>query len=122
MSGRACAKMTKMPIREDIKERQENGYGADIPYSKGRARVKCPPDPDERVWGVDEKWILQFDNIIKHPGGRAKGCKCEIHSPGKLLCDHSPTPPELAVPTNFYPSNILDLGTVDSTQASWMSN
>lgn len=50
-----------------------------IPYSWKRSPVKCPPDPDEDVWGVEEKWILQFDNIIKHPGGRAKGCECEIH-------------------------------------------
>lgn len=64
----------KMPISSDD---EKEGY---IPFSRKRTTVKCPPDPDESLWGVEDKWILQFDNIIKHPGGRAKGCECEIHS------------------------------------------
>lgn len=71
--------MTKMPISEEVGKKYQHAQ-TEIPYSKKRTPVKCPPDPDERVWGVDEKWILQFDNIVKHPGGRARGCTCEIHT------------------------------------------
>ncbi|KAK6619990.1 hypothetical protein RUM44_006390 [Polyplax serrata] len=62
-----------------LEEDKPNGDQC-IPYAWKRTPVKCPPDPDENVWGIDDKWILQFDNIMKHPGGRAKGCDCEIHA------------------------------------------
>ena len=46
-----------------------------------RPRVPPPPDPDPSVWGEDASWILQFDNVLKHPGGKHRGCRCDVHSP-----------------------------------------
>ena len=32
-----------------------------------------------RLWDSGQEWILIFDNLLKHPGGKAsKGCKCDI--------------------------------------------
>ena len=32
-----------------------------------------------QLWDSGQEWILIFDNLLKHPGGKAsKGCKCDI--------------------------------------------
>jgi hypothetical protein len=47
---------------------------------RGGSLVRSPlPEPDATVWGQDTNWILQFDNVIKHPGGKCKGCHCDVH-------------------------------------------
>lgn len=51
------------------------------PLPSRRPRVPPPPDPDPSVWGEDASWILQFDNVLKHPGGKHRGCRCDVHSP-----------------------------------------
>lgn len=40
--------------------------------------------PPHQLWDKDHQWILMFDNLIKHPGGKIKGCKCDMH--GELCC------------------------------------
>ncbi|KAG8331572.1 cytoplasmic linker associated protein [Homalodisca vitripennis] len=45
------------------------------------ARCVPPADPDPALWGPEHMWILRYDNIVKHPGGRVKGCHCDIHRP-----------------------------------------
>jgi hypothetical protein len=39
--------------------------------------------PPHQLWDEDHRWILMFDNLLKHPGGKTKGCKCDVH--GELL-------------------------------------
>ncbi len=34
--------------------------------------------PLESLWDSGQEWILIFDNLLKHPGGRPKGCRCDI--------------------------------------------
>ncbi|KAG7210104.1 hypothetical protein KM043_011669 [Ampulex compressa] len=36
---------------------------------------------DKKIWDPSSTWILQWDNIVKHPGARARGCHCDIHKP-----------------------------------------
>ena len=32
-----------------------------------------------QLWDSGQEWILIFDNLLKHPGGKvSKGCKCDI--------------------------------------------
>ena len=32
-----------------------------------------------RLWESGQEWILIFDNLLKHPGGKvSKGCKCDM--------------------------------------------
>lgn len=49
---------------------------------------RCPhrglakyPSIDKKLWDPSSKWILQWDNIMKHPGARARGCHCDVHKP-----------------------------------------
>lgn len=58
-----------------------------MPVSEpGGSRVRSPlPEPDPTVWGQDTNWILQFDNVIKHPGGKYKGCRCDVHDRSRSL-------------------------------------
>ena len=58
-----------------------------MPVSQpGGSRVRSPmPEPDPAVWGQDTNWILQFDNVIKHPGGKFKGCHCDVHDRSRSL-------------------------------------
>lgn len=42
-----------------------------------------------QLWDSGQEWILIFDNLLKHPGGKvSKGCKCDICQMQKL----QPTP------------------------------
>lgn len=43
--------------------------------------LKKYPSIDKKIWDASSKWILQWDNIVKHPGARARGCHCDIHKP-----------------------------------------
>ncbi|KAK0091485.1 hypothetical protein PV326_003163, partial [Microctonus aethiopoides] len=45
------------------------------------------PSVDKKIWDPSSSWILQWDNIIKHPGARARGCHCDIHKPPWLYGD-----------------------------------
>jgi len=58
-----------------------------MPVSEpGGYRVRSPmPEPDPDVWGLDTNWILQFDNVIKHPGGKFRGCHCDVHDRTRSL-------------------------------------
>ncbi|XP_023711938.1 CLIP-associating protein 2 isoform X7 [Cryptotermes secundus] len=58
-----------------------------MPVSEpGGWRVRSPlPEPDVTVWGQDTNWILQFDNVIKHPGGKCRGCHCDVHDRTRSL-------------------------------------
>ena len=32
-----------------------------------------------QLWDSGQEWILIFDNLLKHPGGKVgKGCKCDM--------------------------------------------
>ena len=48
-----------------------------------------------RLWDSGQDWILIFDNLLKHPGGKAsKGCKCdmcEMQKCEKLQHNHNTT-------------------------------
>ena len=49
-----------------------------------------------RLWDSGQDWILIFDNLLKHPGGKAsKGCKCDMcemqKSEQKLQHNHNTT-------------------------------
>ena len=35
-------------------------------------------DLDEDLWDSGQEWILIFDNLLKHPRGRGRGCKCDM--------------------------------------------
>ncbi|XP_076479418.1 CLIP-associating protein isoform X6 [Bombus vancouverensis nearcticus] len=43
--------------------------------------LKKYPSIDKKLWDPSSRWILQWDNIVKHPGARARGCHCDIHKP-----------------------------------------
>ena len=30
------------------------------------------------LWDEGQEWILIFDNLLKHPRGKAKGCHCDM--------------------------------------------
>ncbi|XP_076182613.1 CLIP-associating protein isoform X6 [Ptiloglossa arizonensis] len=49
--------------------------------------LKKYPSIDKKIWDPSSKWILQWDNIVKHPGARARGCHCDIHKPPWLYPD-----------------------------------
>ncbi|OXU28642.1 hypothetical protein TSAR_011606 [Trichomalopsis sarcophagae] len=51
-----------------------------------RGLVKYP-SIDKKLWDASSSWILQWDNIVKHPGARARGCHCDIHKPPWLYPD-----------------------------------
>ncbi|XP_043252594.1 CLIP-associating protein 1-A-like isoform X4 [Colletes gigas] len=46
-----------------------------------RRGLKKYPSIDNKIWDSSSNWILQWDNIMKHPGARARGCHCDIHKP-----------------------------------------
>lgn len=45
---------------------------------RGLARY---PSIDHQLWDPSSSWILKWDNIVKHPGARARGCHCDVHKP-----------------------------------------
>lgn len=45
------------------------------------------PSIDKKIWDPSSTWILQWDNIVKHPAARARGCKCDVHKPPWLYPD-----------------------------------
>ncbi|KAK2588964.1 hypothetical protein KPH14_001817 [Odynerus spinipes] len=49
--------------------------------------LKKYPSIDKKIWDASSSWILQWDNIVKHPGARARGCHCDIHKPPWLYPD-----------------------------------
>ncbi|CAL7941323.1 unnamed protein product [Xylocopa violacea] len=49
--------------------------------------LKKYPSIDKQLWDHSSRWILQWDNIVKHPGARARGCHCDIHKPPWLYPD-----------------------------------
>ncbi|KAK9299609.1 hypothetical protein QLX08_007412 [Tetragonisca angustula] len=49
--------------------------------------LKKYPSIDKKLWDPSSRWILQWDNIVKHPGARARGCHCDIHKPPWLYPD-----------------------------------
>lgn len=49
--------------------------------------LKKYPSIDQKLWDSSSRWILQWDNIVKHPGARARGCRCDIHKPPWLYPD-----------------------------------
>ncbi|XP_025269784.1 CLIP-associating protein 1-A isoform X7 [Camponotus floridanus] len=49
--------------------------------------LKKYPSIDKQLWDASSRWILQWDNIVKHPGARARGCHCDIHKPPWLYPD-----------------------------------
>ncbi|XP_057320340.1 CLIP-associating protein 1-A isoform X7 [Microplitis mediator] len=51
-----------------------------------RGLVKYP-SIDKKIWDPSSSWILQWDNIVKHPGARARGCQCDVHKPPWLYPD-----------------------------------
>lgn len=52
-----------------------------------RRGLKKYPSIDKKLWDASSRWILQWDNIVKHPGARARGCHCDIHKPPWLYPD-----------------------------------
>lgn len=65
-----------------------------------RGLVKYP-SIDKTLWDPSSSWILQWDNIVKHPGARARGCHCDIHKPPWLY-------PNLGtLQIHIYPADIL---------------
>lgn len=49
--------------------------------------LKKYPSIDKKLWDPSSRWILQWDNIVKHPGARARGCHCDVHKPPWLYPD-----------------------------------
>ena len=46
-----------------------------------------------QLWDSGQEWILIFDNLLKHPGGKAsKGCKCDICQRSKNDDTYSKSP------------------------------
>ena len=45
----------------------------------GRTSVKkFSLDLDDQLWDSGQEWILIFDNLLKHPRGQVRGCKCDM--------------------------------------------
>lgn len=43
-----------------------------------------------RLWDSGQEWILIFDNLLKHPGGKvSKGCKCDMCEMQKFTIGNS---------------------------------
>ncbi|XP_015172427.1 PREDICTED: CLIP-associating protein 2 isoform X14 [Polistes dominula] len=75
--------MYKKCYHENIAVFEMNGNEILVPSGH-----RCPhrglkkyPSIDKKIWDASSKWILQWDNIVKHPGARARGCHCDIHKP-----------------------------------------
>jgi hypothetical protein len=66
--------MCKVGVPEMLLNAREGRPGA------GTLPLSLPP---HQLWDEDHRWILMFDNLLKHPGGKTKGCKCDVH--GELL-------------------------------------
>ena len=65
-----------------------------VPYkSSSSSAKKFSLDLDEDLWDSGQEWILIFDNLLKHPGGKSRGCKCDMcvleKSPGSLCSLHN---------------------------------
>lgn len=53
--------------------------GSTSSSTSGRTPVKkFSLDLDEQLWDSGQEWILIFDNLLKHPRGKSKGCKCDM--------------------------------------------
>lgn len=52
-----------------------------------RRGLRKYPSIDKKLWDPSSSWILKWDNIVKHPGARARGCHCDIHKPPWLYPD-----------------------------------
>ena len=51
-----------------------------------------------QLWDSGQEWILIFDNLLKHPGGKvSKGCKCDMCQIQK--CGHGHGASEKSSPT-----------------------
>ncbi|KAF7390819.1 hypothetical protein HZH66_009299 [Vespula vulgaris] len=75
--------MYKKCYHENIASYEMNGNEILVPSGH-----RCPhrglkkyPSIDKKIWDASSRWILQWDNIVKHPGARARGCHCDIHKP-----------------------------------------
>ena len=38
-------------------------------------------DLESDLWDEGQEWILIFDNLLKHPQGKSRGCRCDICLP-----------------------------------------
>lgn len=53
---------------DDSSSSAGSGY---IPGKTGDSEV-------DSLWDSGQEWILIFDNLLKHPRGKTKGCKCDM--------------------------------------------
>jgi hypothetical protein len=53
-------------------------------WLNSRPEPELPPPPHQ-LWDDDDRWILMFDNVLKHPGGKTRGCRCDVHGESRLL-------------------------------------
>ena len=67
-----CETKNKMPssLTSDVSSSCEEKSSS--PTSNAAAE-----DVDD-LWDSGQEWILIFDRLLKHPRGRAKGCRCDI--------------------------------------------
>ncbi len=53
-----------------------------------------------RLWDSGQEWILIFDNLLKHPGGKvSKGCRCDMCEMKKPLLHHGGLPIDVPMHT-----------------------
>ena len=43
-----------------------------------KSSVTSPSDLDPELWDSGQEWILIFDNLLKHPRGKVRGCRCDM--------------------------------------------
>ena len=48
--------------------------------SNGNMKISDKVEEElSQLWDSGQEWILIFDNLLKHPGGKiGKGCKCDM--------------------------------------------
>jgi hypothetical protein len=49
-----------------------------IPNTKDVHRNGKVDKEIDKLWDDGQEWILIFDNLLKHPRGKTKGCKCDM--------------------------------------------
>ena len=51
-----------------------------------------------KLWDSGQEWILIFDNLLKHPGGKvSKGCQCDMCEMNRPLLHHGGLPIDVPI-------------------------
>lgn len=72
---------TSIGTKNGLKNGLSRDHNRSTSFSEA-STASSPPsslmDNSSGLWDVSQEWILIFDNLLKHPRGRAKGCKCDM--------------------------------------------